>query len=84
MTCCLHMTLLPVMPCLCSPALAPSCSFSRAEAAPQTSSAALPGMSLKAGYELDRCMLALRGTRAKQVHKSLYPLWHMQQRPEDR
>ena len=46
---CLHINLLPVVLCLCSPALAPSCSFSRAEAVSQSSSAALPAMRLQTG-----------------------------------
>ena len=47
---CLQMDVLPVVITLCSPALASSCSYGRAEAAPQTSSAALlPVMSLQEG-----------------------------------
>lgn len=58
--CSLH--LLPVVSCLRSPALASACSFSRAEAAPQTTSAALPDMWLQAASEFDGCMLALSGS----------------------
>ena len=46
------MNLLPVVVCLCSPALPSSCSFSTAEAALLASSAALPVMNLQAGINM--------------------------------
>ena len=46
------MNLLPVGICLCSPALASSCSFSTAGAALLASSAALPVMNLQAGISM--------------------------------
>ena len=54
----LQIYMLPVTTCPCSATLASSCSISRAEAASQTSSAALPVMSLQAVYELDGSMHA--------------------------